>query len=240
LAKNRGLISSVKEVIDEMLAKGYYIENNLVKKMRARFAFQYTKTNQTQIVLYWYETATFTANNKVQQKHVKISIIAYPKTTEEIPAIEGQMLKVAEVIASYWQPIKAWTQISLTISGNGLALTIASFTLLATTLVYQKLHRWKERKTTLKLYKKLNQQEIEPIIKAIQQASKKVEPTTNEIAAYYQKITGRKIKTEVLSEKLRQTQKIGLIEKEITSKDDEPIAVWKSNMSFKNGVDTSK
>jgi predicted nucleic acid-binding protein len=33
LAKNRGLISSVKEVIDEMLAKGYYIENNLVKKI---------------------------------------------------------------------------------------------------------------------------------------------------------------------------------------------------------------
>jgi len=197
------------------------------------FAFQYTKTNQTQTVLYWYETATFTTNNTVQQKHVKISIIAYPKTTEEIPAIEGQMRKVAEAIANFWQPIKAWTQISLTISGNGLALTIASFTLLATTLVYQKLHRWKERKTTLKLYKKLNQQEIEPIIKAVQQASIKMEPTTNEIAAYYQKITGRKIKTEVLSEKLRQTQKIGLIEKEITSKDDEPIAVWKSNISFK-------
>jgi predicted nucleic acid-binding protein len=33
LAKNRGLISSVKEVIDKMLAKGYYIEDSLIKKI---------------------------------------------------------------------------------------------------------------------------------------------------------------------------------------------------------------
>jgi predicted nucleic acid-binding protein len=33
LAKNRGLISSVKEVIDDVLAKGYYIEDSLIKKI---------------------------------------------------------------------------------------------------------------------------------------------------------------------------------------------------------------
>jgi len=33
LAKNNGLISSAKKVIDDMLSKGYYIEDNLIKKI---------------------------------------------------------------------------------------------------------------------------------------------------------------------------------------------------------------
>jgi hypothetical protein len=37
-------------------------------KVGRYFAFQYHSTNQTQVVLYWYETATFTVNNQTQQK----------------------------------------------------------------------------------------------------------------------------------------------------------------------------
>ena len=43
------------------------------------FAFQYRSTNQTQVVLYWYETATFNVNNQTQQKQVKISLVVVSK-----------------------------------------------------------------------------------------------------------------------------------------------------------------
>lgn len=33
LAKNHGLISSVRETINDMLAEGYYIEDRLIKKI---------------------------------------------------------------------------------------------------------------------------------------------------------------------------------------------------------------
>jgi hypothetical protein len=194
------------------------------------FAFQYTKTNQTQIVLYWYETSTFTTNTTSQQKHVKISLIAYPKTPEETPTIEDQLLPVAEAIANYWQPIKAWTQIALTISQNGPTLTAATATLLAITLAYQKLQKRQERKSTLKLYNKLALREERPILQAIHQASQKGKSTANRIASHYRKLTGKPIKLELLIEKLREAENVGLIKKDITSGEDEPIITWKSRI----------
>jgi hypothetical protein len=191
------------------------------------FAFQYTSTNQTQLVLYWYETATFTANNTAQQKHVKISLIAYPKTPEEITTIEDQLLPVAEAIANHWQPIKAWTQIALTISQNGPALTTATATLLAITLAYQKLQNRQERKSTLKLYNKLSEHD-KLIIQATHQASKEIKPTINAIASRYKTLAGTNIEIEELIKKLDETEKVGLIKKDITSYGDEPRLTWKT------------
>jgi len=70
------------------------------------FAFQYHSTNQTQVVLYWYETATFTVNNQTQQKQVKLSLVIYPKSTSDVPASESLLLPIAKEINDYWQPIK--------------------------------------------------------------------------------------------------------------------------------------
>jgi len=82
------------------------------------FAFQDTKTNLTQVILYWYENALFNTGSSTEQEHVKISLIAYAKTPEEVPNIEEQLLPFAKAIANYWQPIKTWSQIALLISQN--------------------------------------------------------------------------------------------------------------------------
>ena len=73
------------------------------------FAFQYVNNNQTQVVLYWYETATFDTNNTAQSKSVMISLIMYPSTNENITAYENQELPVAQAINNYWQPLQTWT-----------------------------------------------------------------------------------------------------------------------------------
>jgi len=193
------------------------------------FAFQYKDTNQTQAVLYWYETSTFKTNTTAQQKHVKISLIAYPETPEETPTIEEQLLPAAEAIANHWQPIKAWTQIALTISQNGQALTIATATLLAITLAYQKLQNQQERKSNIKLYNKLSEHD-KLIIQAAHQASKEIKPTINAIASRYKILAGRNIENEELTKKLDETQKVGLIKKDITSYGDEPRLTWKTKL----------
>jgi hypothetical protein len=195
------------------------------------FAFQYTKTNQTQTVLYWYETSTFTTNNTAQQKHVKISLIVYPKTLEDLPEIENQLTTFGFAIANYWQPIKAWTQIALTISQNGPALTATTATLLAITLAYQKLQNRQEKKSNIKLYNKLSQHD-KLIIQAAHRASKEEKRNANTIASHYQKLTGKPIESEPLIEKLNEAEKVGLIKRIITSQEDEPTLIWKSQVQI--------
>jgi len=167
------------------------------------FAFQYTKTNQTQTVLYWYETATFTTNTTSQQKHVKISLIAYPKTPEEIPIIENQLLPVAQAIANYWQPIKTWTQIALIFSRNGQTLTLSAATLLAPAIIFYKVQSRRARKNLQKLYHKLSSRD-KLLIQKIKEKSK-----VNE-----------------LGERLQQMEQAGIIKRKIVNFNDEPIMVW--------------
>lgn len=77
------------------------------------FAFQYHTTNQTQVVLYWYETATFSINGTSEQKHVKMSLVVYPKSSSEVTQTETLLLPIAKEINDYWQPIKTWTRKSV-------------------------------------------------------------------------------------------------------------------------------
>lgn len=53
------------------------------------FAFQWVKTNQTEVVPYWYETSRFLTNDTAQQKLVKISLITYPETPQNITEAEN-------------------------------------------------------------------------------------------------------------------------------------------------------
>jgi hypothetical protein len=139
------------------------------------------------------------------------------------------MRKVAEAIASYWQPIKTWTQIALTISQNGQTLTAATLTLLAITIAYQKLQNRREKKSNIKLYDKLSEQHKQ-VIQAAQLASKKNEPTINAIASHYKMLTGRNINIEELTKKIGEIEKVGLIKKEINNYGDQPRLIWKTKL----------
>jgi len=84
------------------------------------FAFQHKSNNQTQLVLYWFESVVLNISNSIQQKHVKISLIAYPGSSEDLPAMENQLLYLASEIAGYWDPIKVWSTITILLSQNSL------------------------------------------------------------------------------------------------------------------------
>jgi uncharacterized OB-fold protein len=192
------------------------------------FAFQYVATNETQAVLYWYETATFTVNSTSQQKHVKISVITYPETIEDMPNIENQMIAIATAIANYWQPIKTWSQITMIISQNGANLAAVTSIMLIATLIFNHVENRKQKKTSTNVYQKLSTQHKQ-IVDAVREIEKTVKPTLDDIT----KTIGKRISKKQLLQELSELEKIGIIKSIISSQQDEPIKTWKTQIIIK-------
>jgi len=196
------------------------------------FAFQEIKSNTTQVVLYWYENALFNTGLSQEQKHVKISLIIYTNNPEDIHSIEEQLLPFGKAIANYWQPIKTWSQIALLISQNGIILIAVTVSLLATILSHRVIKNREEKRSNLKLYDKFALKEEKLILQAVHQAAKKDKPTGIAVASSYRKLAGKPIDLHVLLEKLDEAHQAGLIKREIAKREDEPILVWETQISF--------
>ena len=198
--------------------------------MTARiFSFQYKNTNQTQAVLYWYETARFSTNTTSQLKSVMISLVTYPSATENITAAENGLLPIAQAINNYWQPIQTWTVVALALSENGLALSVAASAVFAAIILYSVFYGWKEKKLLVNLYGKLSEQN-KNLVKAVLNAQKQGNPTNVGILTELQKLTGDRIDQTFLAEKLAEAETAGLITKTLGSKEDIPVIWWKSQM----------
>ncbi|MCW4044840.1 MAG: archaeosortase/exosortase family protein, partial [Candidatus Bathyarchaeota archaeon] len=196
------------------------------------FAFRYNRTNQTQVVLYWYETADFNVNGTSQHKRVKISLIAYPEPDGNISNCRSEMLPVAAAINNYWQPIKTWTSIALLISQNGLALSAAAIVILISLLFFRLFFRLREKSALLTLYGKMPEG-MQRIVDAVAQTQRRGANTLRGIADELQ-LQMKTVKLESwLVQRLNETEKIGLIEKAIASKNDEPAVTWKSKVRIK-------
>ncbi len=193
------------------------------------FAFRYKNNNITQVILYWYETSTFTTNTTSQQKHVKISLIIYPDETESIQEAEDKLLTFGIAIANYWEPMKTWTHIALLISQNGNILTAFPTAALIFTVSFYIIDKRKEKKTNTTAYKKLAEQD-QKIIDAVKKTQQQTIPTLNNIASTYQKLNKQTINTETLLNKLKQAKTINLVKQEIASQRDEPTIVWKAHL----------
>jgi len=195
------------------------------------FVFKYTATNDTQAVLYWFETTTFTVNSTSQQENVKISLIAYPESLDDVRNIENQMLTIAEAITSYWQPIKTWSQITMLISENGINLATISSALLVAIIIIYVLETKKYVKANGNAYAKLSRSNKQ-IIDIVQETEKQTIPTLENIATKYEKTTGNPIKKEQLLKKLNEIENTGIITSSIANKQDEPVHAWKTQMTL--------
>ena len=203
------------------------------------FSFQDIKSNMVQAVLYWYENAVFNIGTNFEQKYVKISLIAFVNFPKYVPSIEDHLLTLGKAIANYWQPIKIWSQIALAISQHGNTLIIVTATLLAMMLMYQIIKKQIEKEYNLKVYNKLALKE-RIILQAVYQAGKKGKPTSTAIASSYHKLTGKSIGLNVLIKKLEEAHDAGLVKKDITSQEDEPLLIWKSQIYFPKNNEFAK
>jgi len=195
------------------------------------FAFQYVKTNQTQVVLYWYERSTFQTNTTFQQKHVKLSVVARLNSPENIPEAEDQLATIATAIAQYWQPIKTWAQLTILISQNGDKLAATTTGLLIVVVAILVLERKRGRKANANAYQKLSKP-VRQIVDFIHETEKATKPTLNNIAITYLNTMGKPIDKEKLLQMLTEIEKTGIIKSEVVSREDDPTQIWKTALSF--------
>jgi hypothetical protein len=191
------------------------------------FVFTYIDTNETQAVLYWFETATFTINSTSQQKYVKISLIAYPEDTNNLSNIENQLVNIATYISNYWQPIKTWSQITMIISQNGATLALATTTVLVGTLILYALETKRQKRANTNAYQKLSKPNKQ-IVDAIIETEKTMTPTLEAIATTYQKITGKRISKEQLLKRISEIETTKIIKSCVANRQDEPLQIWKT------------
>lgn len=202
------------------------LENN--PPMTARyFAFQYTNDNQTEVILYWYETAVFDTNSTAQTKSVMISLIAYPAANQTVAQVESDELPVAQAINNYWQPIQTWTTVALALSQNGLALSAGAAAILAILIAYEVYLDRRERHALSTLYKKLPSTD-QLLIKAVGNTK---EATTQAVTEEFQKLTAIPVAESYVDQKLHEAEKAGLVKKSLEVKDNKPFLVWKNKIA---------
>jgi exosortase len=192
------------------------------------FAFQWAKTNQTQVVLYWYESALFKANTTDQQKLVKISLIAYPDSPENLTKMED-LLPFATAIAQYWQPIKTWSQIALLLSQQSIYVAGITCTLLPTITILYAFERKRQRRGNVKAYQKLSTSNKQ-VVDAVLETENTTRPTIHAIAATYKNATGKFIEEKELLQTLSGLEKTGIMRRQIANVQDEPTYIWKTQM----------
>lgn len=191
------------------------------------FVFQYTKTNQIQSVLYWYNSATFNINSTIQQENVKISLIGYPENINELESIKNQQLTIARNIIDYWEPVKMWSATAMLISTNGAYLAATTSLLLAAVAIYYVFLAATQRKANRRAYMKLFESD-KKIIDAIRAINKKTLPTLSAISIEHQKATNQTIDKDKLLQMLTTLAKEHIITSQITNQGDEPIQTWKA------------
>ena len=192
------------------------------------FAFEYKDTNQTQVVLYWFETATFNVNGTAETKYVMISIVMYP-SSQDVSKAENQELPIALAINKYWQPIRTWSIVSLVISQNGLVLSNVAAAFLVLLILYT-LYADKNQKRSLILsYKKLPE-ENQRLVKAMDNINDKRNITTQAIIIEFQRISPTPVSETFILDKIVQAENVGLIKKVLINKDDKPALIWKNQL----------
>lgn len=193
------------------------------------FAFQYVNNNETQAVLYWYEKTTFTINQTLQQKYVKISLITYPENVDDLKSIESQMVTLAKPIVNFWQPLKTWSQMAMLISQNGIKLVAANSLVLISIVSLYALEIRKQKKANANAYHKLSKINRQ-IIDAVRETEKSTTPTLDNIVDTYQKITQKPMDGNKLLQELTELEKITIIKSHIVNRQDQPIQIWKSHI----------
>jgi exosortase len=188
------------------------------------FAWNDTKQNRTELVLYWKETTVFTINNVSQQKHVQISLITFP---ENVSASEASLLPMAEAIAQYWEPIRTWNTLALFLSHNALILAATMAVLLAAIPIFSIFKNQKQKKLNQLAFQKLSKPN-QQLIEIIKKTEKLSVPNLDKIAEVYKETIDKKVQNEKLRQELDGLEKTGLIKRRVISNQDSPVQGWRT------------
>jgi exosortase len=194
----------------------------------ARYLVFKTPENYTQVTLYWYERATFKTGVTVQQKYVRISLVILTGSSANYQHYESLLLDFGRTIASYWQPLKSQSLISLGIPAQQTLLILSlCFIMVAKTTQYA--NDWRKRTNNLKIFNNLASSEDKLVLQTISKLNKeKRVMTTRDINLAIKRKVGKFMKFEMLVSRLNHLQEYGFIKRDLASNNNKPMLVWKS------------
>lgn len=193
------------------------------------FIFQNRATNVTEAILYWYETPVFTLNSTSYQQHAKISVITYPRDLDDLSEIKQQLFTVASEVVNYWQPVKTWSQITMLISQNGIALSALAASLVAMPIAIYYYDKTRQRKANATSYPKLSRLSRQ-IIDATKKAEKGQILTLENMRLKVEETTGTPLDADQLLQELSELESMRIIERSIANSNDNPVQTWRANI----------
>ena len=195
------------------------------------FIFHWTIYDFTQAVTYWRETLTLTTNTTNERRNIQISVITYPNQTNpsQIQQIETNLETFAKNIATYWEPLKTWVPIALSLSQNANILAAASASGLLLILPIASMQKIKANKQRKQLYPKLSEQD-QNLLHTLTLTPPHTLPTTGYIQSVHQKTFQENIQLDNLQTRLQQLAQLDLVSREIQNVEDEPILTWRTKI----------
>jgi len=197
----------------------------------ARYLVFNSPENYTQVTLYWYEKATFKTGITIQQKYVRISLVILTNNSTNYQQYENTLQDFGKAIASYWQPIKSQSLISLGVPAQQTIL-ILSIAFIIFTKTSQYTDEWRKRTNNLKIFNNFASPEDKLVLQTISELSKEKRTfITEDINLAIKRKIGKTMKLERLIERLNRLQEYGFVKRDITSNGNKPALVWKSLIS---------
>jgi exosortase/archaeosortase family protein len=188
----------------------------------------YVPKNYTQITLYWYEKATFNTGITVEQKYVRISLIIYAHNTANYQQFEDELLTFGQAIASYWEPLKSQSLVSLGVPAQQLLLAM-SIAFVAFTKTAEYSNEWRKKTDNQKIFNKFASAEEKLILQTILDlAEEKKRMETRDIRVAIKRRTGKSMNFEKLLNILSHLEEYRFIKRDIVSVESRPRLVWKT------------
>lgn len=184
--------------------------------------------NLTQVTLYWYERATFSTGITVEQKYVRISLIILTTNATNYNQYEDELLPFGQTIASFWEPLKTQSLVSLGVPAQQLLL-ILSIAFVAFTKTVQYSNEWRNKNNNLKIFNKLASTKEKFVLKTIMNlAKKKKTMETSEISTAIKQAVGKSMRFHDLLDMLSRLNNYGFLKKDIVSVKNRPVLIWKT------------
>lgn len=209
------------------------------------FIFKYVKSEQTVMILYWYEKAAFKIGNGWGNRYVKTSLITYLDSFAKTGEINGvndhaklqdRLISMSQNIINYREPVKQWSAYIVVFAQYGQTLSIASIVGASILFVsFQLKMRRDKEQGALSIHKQLvwhssfKGREMErEILKVLQILNESEGRTGREITESYKRDTSRGIHEQEMTKILGYAEDYGLIEKIMKVKDGRPVFLWRN------------
>ena len=194
----------------------------------ARYLVFENPQNYTQVTLYWYEKVTFKTGITIQQKYVRISLIILTQNSTNYQQFENELLNFGQTIASYWEPLKIQSLISLGVPAQQLLLALSiAFVIITKTAQYST--EWRKRTNNLKIFNNFASPKEKLVLQTVLNLAKEKKiMETRDISAAIKETLGKSVKFDDLLDTLNRLEGYRFIKKDIISIKNSPVLIWKT------------